>query len=624
MSLSINKSASPYGLWKSTLTPNLIANKLRFSDVQFTEDCLLWLEGRPTSSVLVYRAKNADHVDIEVQYQPRGGLAYGGGEFHTCDGMIVFVNKDGRIFRTSIENQGSQLLVADAGSVSSPRISPDGKFVLYLQSDGKDDSINVVDLTRPDSAARLVCGADFYMQPVWHPKGNMIAWVEWNVPNMPWDGALIKTAQFDKKTRNISSIQTVAGEANTPVFQPEFSPDSRYLSYLQGAGDRDELIILDLQTGVKRVLLKDKILITPAWSLGQRVYGWNPDSRMIFCIYQEMGEFGVMELDVEKSTNKELELSPYSNFSQITVSPKDKSFACLASSPEIPARIIEWKNGEIQVVQSSLEFDISPHEISSQQPVEWKTSTGKAVHGYYVPPENSKFTFEGLPPAVIHVHGGPTSQVDSSFSFDTNFFTNRGYAVLVVNYRGSTGYGRNYQKALNHHWGEFDVDDTVGAAHFLVESGLANPKQLVIKGSSAGGYTLLNVLIRHPNLFQAAICSFPIANLMTIVNETFKFEAHYYDSLIGPYPAEKAKYINWSPINHIDQIRTPIILFHGDSDPVVPSSQSAEIVDVLSANHIPHRYHLFKGEGHGWKNAETLETYYNMIEQFLLENIIKT
>jgi dipeptidyl aminopeptidase/acylaminoacyl peptidase len=441
---------------------------------------------------------------------------------------------------------------------------------------------------------------------------------------MPWDGSLLKTAQFDRKAGRISDIRTIAGDTNTPVFQPEFSPDSRHLSYLQGAGDRDELIILDLQTGVKRVVLKDKILITPAWTLGQRVYGWSPDSRMIFCIYQKMGEFGVIELDLENSTNKELDLSPYSNFSQIKLSPKDKSFACIASYPEIPARIIEWEKGEIQVVQSSLEFDISPHEISSPQPVEWKTSTGEAVYGYYFPPQNSKFTSEGLPPAVIHVHGGPTSQVDSSFSFDTNFFTNRGYAVLVVNYRGSTGYGRNYQKALNHHWGEFDVDDTVSAAHFLVESGLANPKQLVIKGSSAGGYTLLNVLIRHPNLFQAAICSFPVANLMTIINETFKFEAHYYDSLIGPYPAEKAKYINWSPINHIDQIRTPLILFHGDSDPVVPSSQSAEIVEVLSANHIPHRYHLFKGEGHGWKKAETLETYYNMIEQFLLENIINT
>jgi dipeptidyl aminopeptidase/acylaminoacyl peptidase len=622
MSRSINKIASPYGLWNSTLSPNLIAHKLKFSDVQYNADGLLWLEGRPTGTVLVCRSKNNDYIDIANQYHPSGGMAYGGGDFTTRNGLIVFVTKDG-LFQTSIHNQVHQILKTDNGSLSSPIISPDGRFVLYLHSDGKDDSIRSLNLTTPDDSECLVSSANFYMQPVWHPQENMVAWVEWNVPNMPWNGTVIKTGQFDKNTGNISSIQTIAGGITTPVFQPEFSPDSKYLSFLQGAGDRDELIVINLHTGVRSVLLKDKILITPAWSMGQRVYGWSPNSGTIFCIYQEMGNFGVIELDLENSTLNELDLSPYTTLSQITVSPVDMSFACIASSPEIPTRIIEWKNEEIRVVQSSLEFDISSQEISSPQPVEWKTITGEPVHGFYFAPQNSKFTSDGLPPAVIHVHGGPTSQVDTSFSFDTNFFTNRGYAVLVVNYRGSTGFGRNYQKALDQHWGEFDVDDTVSAAKFLVESGLANPNQLVIKGSSAGGYTLLNVLIRYPDLFQAAICSFPVANLMTIISETFKFEAHYYDSLIGPYPEEKAKYINWSPINHIDSIRTPIILFHGDSDPVVPSSQSNEIVDALHINHVPHRYQLFQGEGHGWKKAETLETYYNMIEQFLLDNIIQ-
>jgi dipeptidyl aminopeptidase/acylaminoacyl peptidase len=623
MSLSIKKLASPYGLWKSTFTPNLIANKLKFSDVQYFDSGLLWLEGRPTGSVLTYNSKKNKYIDIAPQSQPSGGLAYGGGEFHTRLGIVVFVNKDGSISQTSIDNHANQLSITDDVSVSSPAISGDGKYILYLQSDGKDDSINILDITRPNNLSRLVYGADFYMQPVWHPEGELIAWVEWNAPNMPWDGTIIIKAQFDKSTRSISAIQNIAGDTNTPVFQPEFSPDSNFLSYLQAAGDRDELVILDLHSGVKSVTLKDKIMITPAWTLGQRVYGWSSDSRSIFCIYQEKGEFGVMELDLENSTDKELDLSPYSNFSQITVSPIDMSFACIASSPEIPARIIEWNNGEVRVVRSSLDLDISPREISYPQPVEWKTSTGEVVHGFYFPPQNSKFSSDGLPPAVIHIHGGPTSQVDSSFSFDTNFFTNRGYAVLVVNYRGSTGYGRNYQQALNQHWGEYDVEDTVSAVHFLIESGLANPKQLVIKGSSAGGYTLLNVLIRYPDLFQAAICSFPVANLIAIINETFKFEAHYYDSLIGPFPEEKEKYINWSPINHIGKIRTPIILFHGDSDPVVPSSQSEEIVDALTANHVPYHYQLFKDEGHGWKKAETLETYYNLIEQFLLENIIK-
>jgi hypothetical protein len=222
MSLSNNKSASPYGLWKSTLTPNLIANKLRFSDVQCTGNGLLWLEGRPTGSVLVHGSKNTDYFDVAPQHQPHGDLAYGGGEFHTRNGMIAYVTKDSSIYRTSIQDQSSQLLLTEVGSISSPNISPDGKFVLYLHSDGKDDSIKLINLTKSEGSVRLLCGADFYMQPAWHPEGNMIAWVEWDAPNMPWDGALLKTAQFDRITGRISDIRTIAGDTKTPVFQPEF------------------------------------------------------------------------------------------------------------------------------------------------------------------------------------------------------------------------------------------------------------------------------------------------------------------------------------------------------------------------------------------------------------------
>ncbi len=254
----------------------------------------------------------------------------------------------------------------------------------------------------------------------------------------------------------------------------------------------------------------------------------------------------------------------------------------------------------------------------------WQNQSGETVFGFYYPPLNAHFTSAGLPPAIVHIHGGPTTQADTSFSFDAEFYTNRGYAMLMVNYRGSSGYGRKYQQALNRHWGEFDVEDAVSAVRFLIDNGLANPDQIVLKGGSAGGYTLLNTLARHPGIIRAAVCSYPVANLKTIIDETFKFEAHYYDSLIGPYPVEKQKYTDWSPINHVNSIRTPMLLFHGDSDPVVPPSQSAEIAAALSVNNVPHRYHVFTGEGHGWRNAETLETYYSMIEQFLIDFVVNS
>ncbi len=286
MSSSQRKKLLPFGKWKSNITPGLAANKLRLSDVQFTGDGLLWLEGRSDGSVLVHQTDNSPGMDIAAQYQPRGGLAYGGGEFHTRNDLIVFVNKDGRLFRTSVHKDTCHPITPGFGSSSSPAISPDGRFVLYIHSDGKDDSIGLADISKPEWPIRLVYGAEFYMQPVWHPQGDRLAWVEWNAPNMPWDGSTIKMARFDRSTRTVGDVHFIAGDTFTPVFQPEFSPDSRYLSYLTGAGDLDELVLMDLLSGNKKVLLENKTLITPAWTHGQRVYGWSADSRRIFCISQ--------------------------------------------------------------------------------------------------------------------------------------------------------------------------------------------------------------------------------------------------------------------------------------------------------------------------------------------------
>jgi dipeptidyl aminopeptidase/acylaminoacyl peptidase len=620
----VNKKSSPFGHWESSLTPALIANKLKLPDVQYTTDSLLWLEGRPDCSALVLE-KSATTFDLDSSHQPRGGLGYGGGEFHARGCLVVFVDKDGRLYRTStLQNAPNHPITPGFGSSSTPTISPDGQNVLFLHSDGKDDSIGLVDLTKPAWPTRLVYGADFYMQPTWRPDGKTIAWVEWNAPQMSWDGALIKTAQFDPHSKSISNIQTMAGDPSTPVFQPEFSPDGRFLSYIQGAEDTDELVLLDLASGAKKIALQGEILIQPAWLMGQRVYGWSSDSTSLFVICQKRGAASILEVDAKGAGSKELLIPAYSTFSQISMSPSRKAFACIASSPLIPARAIEWENGTIREIRRSVDLDFSPHEISIPQPVSWQNQSGETVFGFYYPPLNAHFTSAGLPPAIIHIHGGPTSQADTSFSFDAEFFTNRGYAMLMVNYRGSSGYGRKYQQALNRQWGEFDVEDAISAVQFLIDNRLANPDQIVLKGGSAGGYTLLNALARHPAIFRAAVCSYPVANLMTIIAETFKFEAHYYDSLIGPYPKEKQKYFDWSPINHVNSILTPMLLFHGDSDPVVPPSQSAEIAAALSANSVPHRYHVFAGEGHGWRNAETLETYYSMIEQFLIDFVLNS
>ena len=239
--------------------------------------------------------------------QPRGGLGYGGGEFHTRGSLIVFVDKDSRLYRTTTQqNDICRPITPGFGSSSSPAISPDGQFVLFLHSDGRDNSIGLVDLTEPAWPTRLVYGADFYMQPAWHPDGKTIAWVEWNAPCMSWDGSQVKTAHFDPVTKTISNIETIAGGNTTPVFQPEFSPDGRFISYIQGAGDTDDLILFDLASGDKIVVLHNEILIQPAWLMGQRVYGWSADSASLFVIRQRSGMADILEVEIARTNSKDI------------------------------------------------------------------------------------------------------------------------------------------------------------------------------------------------------------------------------------------------------------------------------------------------------------------------------
>jgi dipeptidyl aminopeptidase/acylaminoacyl peptidase len=218
---------------------------------------------------------------------------------------------------------------------------------------------------------------------------------------------------------------------------------------------------------------------------------------------------------------------------------------------------------------------------------------------------------------LVNVHGGPTSARTRSFSADTCFFTDRGWAVLEVNYRGSTGYGEAYRLALNGRWGQLDTQDCVEGAKAMVSQGVADARRLAIKGGSAGGFTVLNALVHHPGLFRAGISNYGVTDLAQLEATTHKFEARYLDRLVGPLPQQVALYRARSPLHHAHQIRDALAIFQGSDDKVVPLEQAESIVDALKKAGTPHHYRIFEGEGHGWRRAETIETYYQEVESFL-------
>jgi dipeptidyl aminopeptidase/acylaminoacyl peptidase len=621
--MSEQKQKAPFGLWSSPISPELISQGIRLQDVQWCKDSntLVWSQSLSGKTSILAKPQNEAPFDLTGTHNPAGGVGYGGGEFTAGTNCMVFADKDGRLYHRTIGSGTPHAITPAFGHTASPILSPHERWVVYVHTYEDKDLLGLVDVAGKSWPSILASGSDFYMQPAWSPNGKAIAWVEWDHPNMPWDGTRLKFALIDGERPAIVEEHKLDGGVELPIFQPEFSPDGRYLSYIRQPGEFDEFVLLDLETDVKRTLVKDAILLRPAWAQGIRTYAWHPDGQHIYYIESQQGFSFLKKVDLKADEISQVDLEPYTNLSQISISASGK-IALFAQSPTIPPRLISLCDSGVEIIARSPVESIHPDDLPQPQPIDWISSDEQRVYGTYYPPTNRHYTAEGLPPVIVYIHGGPTSQASIGFDLDAAFFTSRGYGYLVVNYRGSIGYGRSYMLALRQRWGELDTLDAVEGGKALVAMGLADPNRLVIKGGSAGGYTVLNVLIQYPHFFKAGLCSYGVSNLFTLEMDTHKFEAHYNASLVGTLPEASARFHAWSPVFHADKIKDPVAVFQGNEDKVVPLDQSETIVAALRANHVPHEYHLYEGEGHGFRKSETLVRHYNDIDRFLKQYVI--
>jgi dipeptidyl aminopeptidase/acylaminoacyl peptidase len=268
---------------------------------------------------------------------------------------------------------------------------------------------------------------------------------------------------------------------------------------------------------------------------------------------------------------------------------------------------IALPSGEATVLKRSQPSLVDPDYLSAPQPIEFPTEQGLTAHALYYPPTNRDFSAPDgeLPPLIVASHGGPTSSCSSVLNYGIQYWTTRGFAVVDVNYGGSAGYGRPYRERLNGAWGVVDVDDCVNAAQYLASSGRADPERLLIHGGSAGGYTTLSA-VTFRDVFAAGASYFGVADIGAMVRDTHKFESRYFDGLVGPWPEREDLYNERSPIFHTDKMRTPLILFQGLDDEVVPPAQAEMMVDALRKNGIPFAYLAYEGEQHGFRKAENI------------------
>ena len=614
----MSKKIAPFGLWPSPISPELLGMRLRLEDVQFDSDgqTLVWIEGRSGQRVLVVRKPGDAPRDLTDTLKVIGGIGYGGGDFTVRNGVVVFAS-GGRLYRQSLDSGRARTITTQFGDAASPAISPDSSKILFIHSYERRDCLALVDAEGARWPVQLATGADFYMQPTWHPDGQQIAWVEWDHPQMPWDGCRLMTARLNGAA--LTDIKQIYGDDQTPVFQPEFSADGRFLAFLANDGEWDTLRSLDLSTGQMRVLAENASLLEPAWVQGMRSFGWD-GSRLVYA-RNDKGWRSLWAVEATGGESAPIETAPYTWFSQVTVSTQGQ-VAFIASSPKNPTRIVSLAEGKLRVEKYSETESIPAEYLPEPQAIEWPAPDGTPVHGLYYPPSNPAFTAEGLPPAIVNIHGGPTSARMASYNSDAAYFASRGFAYIEVNYRGSTGYGRAYMLALRKNWGPVDAEDAAGAAGALAALGLADPARMVIMGGSAGGFTVLNCLVHYPGVFRAGVNLFGVSNLFTLEDETHKFEERYNASLVGELPAAAEHFKKWSAFFHADQIRDPLAVFQGADDKVVLPDQSESIVEALLRNKVPHVFRLYAGEGHGWRKSETIIDYYQTLNKFLKEYVL--
>lgn len=624
----MNKQKLPYGLWPSPISPSMIAGGIRLNDVQFSPDgeTLVWsqsLDGK--TSLFAWRDGEAAW-NLSGEFNPSGAVGYGGGDFFAGNEAVFFCDRNGRLYSKPYNTGLPKALTPEFGGCASPQLSPDGSFIVFVHTYEGRDLLASVTSDGSEWPIILRQGADFYLQPTLSPDGSLLAWVEWDHPNMPWDGSRLMLAEMSKDGSSLNAIRQIAGDENVSVFQPAFSPDGSKLAWLQNNTEFDDLQVRDLETDTIQTLLENQPLMLPAWVQGQRIYNWAADGRAIYYLHNLQGTVSLNKADLGNGQARSLQVEKiqadsFTLIEQPTLSP-DGSLAFIAQSSTLSPRITLLKEGKIRTIARSASELLAKEDFSEPQSFSWTSSDGVEVFGLYYPPAHAQYTSDGAPPLIVYVHGGPTSQVFNAFNLEAAYFTSRGYAYFAVNYRGSTGFGRSYRDALKGNWGKIDLQDVIEGTKALVDAGLADPKKLVIKGGSAGGFTALNALVQHPGFFKAGLVSYGVSNLFLLDMDTHKFEAHYTESLVGKLPEAAEKYHAWSPVFHAEKIRDAVAIFQGSDDKVVPVEQSESIVNLLRANKVPHEYKLYEGEGHGFRKKVNLIDFYESIDRFLKQYVI--
>ena len=624
MSSPLPRAPHRHGSWPTPITSEpVVRAAARLGEVVVDGNEVWWSESRPSEqgrSVIVRRS--ADGTVSAVLPGPWNARTrvheYGGAAWTVSGGVLWFTEfSDQRLYRLDAGADSPVAVTPEPVAVTPEppvhagvrhadlRVTPEGVLAVretHAPGNRAADVVNELARIGSDGTAEiLVSGPDFVSDPRPGPDGSL-AWLQWNHPHMPWDAAQLVVRGADGRET------VVAGGDGESVVQPVWGVDgtlwflsdrTNFWSLYRRRPDGQVELVLDVGTDIAG----------PQWVFGGSRYALLPDGRIVLA-YGRAGADRLAVLEPDGGL-RELDV-PYGTFRYLTA--QGTSVVCVAAGPASEPVVlrIDVDSDTPEVVRPARDLGLAPGWFSHPEHVTFPTEdrgTGLAeAHALVYPPTNPEVSSsEGdLPPLMVVVHGGPTAAAVPVLNLDIQYWTSRGFCVADVDYRGSVGYGRRYRDALQGRWGVLDLDDVVACARYLADAGRVDPARMAIRGGSAGGYTTLAALSMRPGTFTAGASHYGVADLGALAAETHKFESRYLDGLIAPWPEGADVYAERSPINHVDTLDTPLAVFQGDEDEVVPPAQAEAIVAALREKGVPHAYLLFAGEQHGFRKAANI------------------
>lgn len=626
---ALPKMTAPYGGWLSPISPELINRSAPARDFPCVVDGIVyWQESRPEENgrvTIVARHPDGNEWDIlPYPFSARSKVhEYGGRAWVVADQTLYFVNQqDQRLYALPLTSayEESVALTDDSNGLvryADLVFDPHRQRLLAVReahdSEGEGrgfhEPINsLVAISLPSSPTAqaqvetLAAGADFYAGPRLSADGNRLCWLSWNHPNMPWDGTELWYADLDTDGMPVAPTQA-AGSEDEAIFQPGWSPRGELLFVSDRSGWWN-LYRHDSENNIC-LLSREADFATPLWSLGMSTWGF-VDENHIAALFTHDGVWALGILNTASGAFNRIH-TPYTQLWALATA-EGQAFFC-GGNARLAGDVVslDTATGLLDTIKPSANPAFDEY-LSTPQAIQFETSGSDIAHGFYYPPHSPDFTGpEGdLPPLIVMCHGGPTGAASTSLNLKIQFWTSRGFAVLDVNYRGSTGYGRAYREKLNGCWGVADIADAVAGVHYLGERSLIDPHRAIIRGSSAGGFTALAALT-FTDTFCAGASLYGIGDLETLASDTHKFESRYLDRLIGPYPERRDLYLERSPIHHNERLRCPTIFMQGMEDKVVPPSQAEAMVAALREKGVPVSYITFDDEAHGFRKSANIK-----------------